>query len=228
LSSDAVREDAASVEAAGLKAGYENVNLPLGGVNVTPVALQMKQAGVDGFVAATAPSTGLAIITALRSDGVKLRGAMGFSYGSDLTGAGGPAVQQSQGLYLQLPFEPVEMHTAATEKFQHYLRAVKEDPEPSFNGYGGYTAVDLFVKGLQQAHGNGSPQALIHGLASVKNWDATGLLGSHPFTLNRSIPSPSGPNNCLWFTQVHGPGFRLIPGAEPICGKLLSTPVPAS
>ena len=75
-SSDSALGDADSAEHAGIKAPYVNANFPYGGTNVTPVALAMKSANVDGFVGSLEPNTSFALITELRQLGVHLKVAL--------------------------------------------------------------------------------------------------------------------------------------------------------
>ena len=84
-SSETAEAAAVSAEAAGLKAGYLDAAFPFGGTNVGPVALAMKNAGVDGVTAAVEENTGFALITALRQDGVTLKAPLlAVGYGGDL------------------------------------------------------------------------------------------------------------------------------------------------
>ena len=152
LSANAADGFAASVRNAGLKVGYLNTNFPLGSTNVAPAAIAMKAAGVDSFIAVTAPVTGFAFITALNQDGVKLKAPIFQSgYGSDLTAAGPGAEQAAQDGYFTIYNEPVEMHTPATEQFQKNLAAVGVHGEPGVDHYLGYTAVALLTQGFKGA-----------------------------------------------------------------------------
>jgi branched-chain amino acid transport system substrate-binding protein len=179
---------------------------------------------VNGLAAALSPNTVLALLTALRQQGVGLKAALLFSYGADLTQGGAATMQAAQGAYTVLSYEPMEMHTAATERFAKALRSVGVSGDPSPSEYNGYVDVGLLVRGLQDAGPSPTHASLINGLASVHNFDAVGLWGGN-LTINLASRAPTafgGPGNCGWVTKVVGSGFQLVPGAEPICGPFIS------
>jgi hypothetical protein len=81
-------------------------------------------------------------------------------------------------VYFYTSFEPVEMHTPATKKFQAGLRNVGLTTEPTYGDYAGYMSVALLVEGLRAAGSHASPAAIIAALGSVKGsmplaWRAT-------------------------------------------------------
>jgi branched-chain amino acid transport system substrate-binding protein len=54
-----------SCQMAGLTSGYLNTQFPFGSTNVGPIALAMKNAGIDGLYLPTVPSTSFALVIAL-------------------------------------------------------------------------------------------------------------------------------------------------------------------
>jgi branched-chain amino acid transport system substrate-binding protein len=221
-SAEAAKSYALSSQAAGLKVGYLNANLPLGTTNVQPIALQMKSAGVDGFIAPLSPSTGLALVTALRQAGVTLKAALlGSGYGGDLIQGGPDGVQNAQGVSFLLPWEPVEMHTAATQKFQQALASAGVTGDPTYAQYAGYIAVDLLVQGLKAAGSNPTQASFISAVGHIQNYKAAGLLGNlHINYLNRA-PDGVAVQNCIFVTKLEGSAFHLVPGADPDCGSIV-------
>lgn len=223
-SSETAEAAAVSAEAAGLKAGYLDAAFPFGGTNVGPVALAMKNAGVDGVTAAVEENTGFALITALRQDGVTLKAPLlAVGYGGDLYSGGVSAEQQAQGDYFTLSYEPIEMHTAATESFSDAMKTyagVKQDP--TLNEYIGFLSVVAFVDGLKAAGAHPTQAQLIDAMLKIRDWNAAGLFGSHSigFAMDQRGLG-SGADNCLWLTRYSGTTFHLVSGADPICGKVL-------
>jgi ABC-type branched-subunit amino acid transport system substrate-binding protein len=210
-----------SAQQAGLKAGYVNANFPFGSTNVEPVALAMKAAGVDTAYAAVDPNTGFALVTALRQSGNNPRVALfPTGYGGDLQQAGPAAQQVAQNVSFVSLFEPVELHTSATTQFQNDLKSAGVTTDPTYAEYAGYTSVALLVQGLQGAGSNPSQASLINALSHVTNFNAAGLLGSHPINLSQRTGS-QGPDNCGWYTKYSGSTFQLVPGAEPLCGTVV-------
>jgi branched-chain amino acid transport system substrate-binding protein len=145
-----------------VKAGYVNASFPFGSLNVAPVALAMKAAGIDGFTAATDPNTAFALITALRQEGVNLKVAfLADGYGADTLQAGPGALQAAQNVYFELDYQPMEMHTAATTQLANALKSVGITTDPSQAEYNGYLMVVLLVQGLQGAGSSPTHASLI-------------------------------------------------------------------
>ncbi|HUO49880.1 MAG TPA: ABC transporter substrate-binding protein, partial [Acidimicrobiales bacterium] len=222
-SSEAAQSTAISAQAAGLKAGYVNAAFPFGSTNVDPEAIAMKSAGIDSFVSETDPNTSFALLAALKQQGVTPKVAMlPTGYGGDLQQAGPGALQEAQGVYFLSTFEPVEMKTAATQAFQKDLKTAGVTTDPTYAEYAGYTAVALFVAGLKAAGVTGpSSQQLISALASIKAFDAAGLLGTHTLNMAQRTGIVSGPDNCFYMTKAQSGGFVTVSGADPICGTVI-------
>ncbi len=222
-SADSAKGAAVSAQAAGLKVGYLNANFPFGGTNVAPEALAMKTAGVDGLYGSVDPNTSFALITALRQDGDPVKVAvLPDGYGGDLSQAGPGALASGQGVYFELSYEPVEMHTAATEQLQSYLKKAGVSGLPTYAEYNGYISVAALVDALKTAGTHPTPQKLITALAGVKNFNAAGLLGSHSFDLNDRAGTAIGIGACEYVTRLSGSNFDLVKGADPICGKQIA------
>jgi branched-chain amino acid transport system substrate-binding protein len=113
------------------------------------------------------------------------------------------------------------MHTAATEQFQKDLAAAGISGEPTSIDYNGYTAIGLLVRGLKAAGANPTQASLINALSQIHDWNALGLYGSHTMDINDKNNIVGGPDNCEWYAKLVGNGFQLVPGAEPLCGKLV-------
>jgi branched-chain amino acid transport system substrate-binding protein len=221
-SADAAEGTAVSAENAGLKTGYLNANFSFGSTNVQPIALAMKAAGVDGVTASVDPNTGLLLVTALRQAGANIKVAvLPTGYGGDLEQAGPGALSSAQDVYFLSVFEPVEMHSAATEEFQKYLRDVGITGDPTYAEYAGYTSVVLLVQGLEAAGANPTQATLIAALSKIHNFDAAGLLGGHTVDFSKRVASPTGPDNCEYYTKLSGSSFKLVQGADPLCGTII-------
>jgi branched-chain amino acid transport system substrate-binding protein len=219
LSAAAPKSYAASAESVGIKAGYVNADFAYGSTDVQPVALAMKNAGVDGVITAVEPNTGLALVTALRQDGVKLKVAlMATGYGADITQGGPGAVQAAQGVDFYLVYQPIAMNTPATKNFQAAMRQIGVNTTPTFAEYQAYASVNAIVRGLEAAGPNATHASLIKGLSTVTNFDAAGLLGTHTVDFATRKLSVYGPDNCQYVTKLAGSVFQSITGAAPICG----------
>lgn len=218
-SADAAKNTAVSARAAGLQVGYLNANFPFGSTNVAPIAIQMKNDGVNGLMSETDPNTSFSLIQALRQNGDNLKVAVvPDGYGGDLAQAGPGAEQIGQGVYFTLSFEPVEMDTPATRQFQAALKATGVTGEPTYAEYGGYTSVALLVQALEKTGANPSHAALISALSGITSFNAWGLLGSHNLSMANRAASSIGVDGCGYYTKLVGSKFQLVPGADPLCG----------
>ena len=222
LSSEAAKSSVASAKSQGIKVGYLNANFPFGSTDVAPEVLAMKSAGVDGFTATTDPNTAFAFVTGLRQAGVTPKVSI-FStgYGGDLLQAGPGALNAAQNVYFSLTYEPVEMQTTATKQFESDLKAAGVSGKPTYAEYNGYLSVGLLVQALKSTGGNAESAALISAMSGIHDWNALGLFGSHSLDLNDRTSGVGGADNCLWVTKLEGNDFKLVPGADPICGTEL-------
>jgi branched-chain amino acid transport system substrate-binding protein len=220
-SADVAKGWAISAQMQGIKIGYLNTQLPFGDTNFGPEAIAMKNNGVDGLITAIVTNSSFAIINALRQEGVQLKAAaLPTGYGGDLTGGGPGAEQAAQGVYFTVGAEPIEMHTAATEKLASALKTYAGvTNEPTLSEYLGYLAVDGLVTGVKAAGGNPSRAAFINAMLGIHNYSAQGLYGGHTISFTMaSRGQTAGADNCLWVVQFQGSTFHLVPGADPLCG----------
>jgi branched-chain amino acid transport system substrate-binding protein len=221
---DAAKGFAVSAQHQGIKVGYLNTNFPLGSTNVTPIVLAMKDAGVNGLATGIVTNSSFALVRGLEQQGVKLKaGIPATGYGGDLVQGGPGAQQDAQGLFFSDGWEPVEMHTGATQKFQNALRTyagVSQDP--TFAEYIGYLTVDAFVQGLKAAGSNPTQSSLINATLGITHYGGQGLWGSHTIGFDMPYRGTSyGADNCIWFTKYVGTTFHLVSGADPLCGNII-------
>jgi ABC-type branched-subunit amino acid transport system substrate-binding protein len=212
---------AVSAQEAGIKVGYLNANFPFGSTNVTPEALAMKSAGVNGLYAAVNVNTEFAMVEALDLVGVKVKAQFPISDG-DLLSSGPNAARAAQGQYFTLGWEPIELHTAATERFEGALQKYGGTSAPTLYDYGGYVTGDLFVTGLKGAGAHPTQAQFINAMLGIRSYNAAGLLGTH--TIGMAMDQrglTSGYETCEWVTQYSGSTFNLVPGAEPVCGSTI-------
>jgi branched-chain amino acid transport system substrate-binding protein len=213
---------AISAQTEGIKVGYLNANFPFGSTNVGPIALAIKDAGSDGLYAGVETSTSFALITALRQQGVHLKAAvLPIGYGGDLQQAGPAAQQAAQGVFFTVGYEPVEMHTPATEKFQGALQKYAGvTTDPTLNEYFAYLSIDGLVAGLKAAGANPTPASFISAMQGITHYDAAGLYGTDSIGFSMGQRGAAS-NLCTWMTQYSGTSFQLVPGADPVCGSVI-------
>jgi branched-chain amino acid transport system substrate-binding protein len=208
---------AISAQTAGIKLGYLNTNLAFGTTNLDPIALGMKNGGVDGFTVETDPNTGFGLINALKNHEVDIKAALlPAGYGGDLYSEGPGAEHNAQGVYFSSGMEPFEMQTAATKKMANALHSIGVDGDPTYPEYQGYASIALLEAGLKAAGPNPSQASLIKGLDTVTSFDAYGLYGNH-----RVNVAGRQPQTCSYITKFVGTTFQLVPAATPICGTTI-------
>lgn len=223
VSAQAAEGNAASATAAGLKVGYINANLPFGSTNVAPVAIEMKNAHVDGVFSATTPSTAFSLVSALKPLGVNVRATvLAAGFGSDLLQGGSGGINAAQGVVWMAPAEPFAMKTAATTAFAGDLSSAGvKVSQATYAQYMGYMSVGLLIRGLDRAGANPTNSSLINALGGIHDWDGVGLFGAQRVDLSSRIGSVAGPKNCTWGMRLNGKEFVLVQGAEPLCGALI-------
>ena len=211
---------AQAAKAVGIKSGYLNDSIPFGTVSVTPIALAMKNAGVNGAFTVMDANTNLAILTAAKQAGVDLKAAvLATGYGQDLLNDPS-AVEAAQGAYLESGTEPVELHTAATQQFVSALKTYAHYTGiPGYDYTQGWLGADLMIKGLQLAGKNPTRPGFIAALSKDTDYSADGLLASpENFAKFGQVPATS----CFYFPQLVGKHF-VTKSPKPICGNRISS-----
>jgi branched-chain amino acid transport system substrate-binding protein len=205
-----------SCVAAGLKNGYTS-NIHFGSTDVGPIALGMKNAGVDSIYMATVPSSGFALAAALKQYGAKTTAVvLPTGYGADLL-ASKPAVAAAQGFYFSINNAPVELNTAATQVFAKRLAAQGVTGSPTTAESNAYVAMTGFAAGVKAAGSDLTQQNFIASLRKVNDFDAEGLVAPNKV----DFADYSSPQQCSWYLRLTGEKFVPVPGLSPICSKKL-------
>jgi ABC-type branched-subunit amino acid transport system substrate-binding protein len=222
LSAQSARSFAASSAHAGLKVGFINANFPFGSTNVAPVAIQMKNANVDGLSSSTDPNTAFALIESLRQYGVGIKVALlPTGYGGDTLQAGAGTLKEAQNVYFAMQYETMEMKTAATQQFASDLKAAGITVPASLATYHGYVSVGLLARAVKAAKGNVNSAGIQTALEGIHDWDALGLFGGRTIDINDRASNPGGTDACMWAAKLVGTEFHAVAGADPLCGKVI-------
>jgi branched-chain amino acid transport system substrate-binding protein len=212
-------------KAAGEKVGLYNASTPIGSVNVTALALAMKQAGVDGFQSAMLEPTNFALMTAARQEGINLVAPLMYT-GYDQTLLSDKAtLQAAQGGIFEVDQVPVEEKTPATLKEQAaFLKYEHFSGVPNLDWTVGWLSADLTIQGLQQAGQNPTRASFLNAVRNLKGWDGGGLLAASPnFSLagfGQAQPNTVGVN-CDYFVRLTGSQFVPINNGKAICGNTI-------
>ncbi len=220
-SSASAKGTAAAAKSQGLKAGYVNTSIPFGGVNVAPVVLDMKRAGVDSAWLAMDNNTNFAILSTAKQNGLNLKVPVAATgYGQSVLDDPS-AVQTAEGAYFiawgpPLSSTPEKDLRAALQKYEGFSGI------PGFDWFEGWTNMDLMVKGLQVAGKNPTRQSFITNLHNVTSYDAGGLL-ANPVDFSLAAFGKAPPKTCNWYAKLQGSAFVPVPSdGKPVCG----TPLP--
>ena len=161
------------------------------------MVLGMKSAGVDSFMSNMLEATGLAVIETAKQAGIKLVDPeLITGYGQDIL-ASQTSLQAGQGAIFAVPQVPVELKTPATQAEQAaFSQYAHFTGVPDLNWTIGWTAADLFIKGLQAA-GTTLP----------------GHRSSVPSTISKAgMPTASyrRPRTSVWPTSVIRPRHHVL------------------
>lgn len=217
----------ASAKAAGIEICYENYNVPPGGVDFTPIALAVKNAGCDGVGGAMVLSSQLALAQALRDAGVAVKGQFSTQGYEQHTLNTPQVLAAAQGVTFITPLSPVDDPNPGTKVMLDQLeRYAHSTGIPSFGEFGGWLTADAIITGLKGAGPNPTRESFQNALRRITDYTAGGVLaGPTDFSLaaiGHGDSTMSG-SKC-WFAQrLTGSKFESVSGSTPFCGQ----PLPA-
>ncbi len=216
-SSQGAQGIAQSAKMAGVKVGFADYSLPQEGGNFTALVLQMKQAGVNGYLCDCVLSTEISLATAAQQAGLKAVGIQSVGYDNALL-ADKTVVSAMNGNYFYSFYVPFESQTPGVVDMLSNLK--KYDPKypggiPDYGTAGGYLSADLAIKGLEVAGKNPTGQSIISGLHGVTNYDAGGVLTSPVSFSLSNFGKPPSPT-CSYFVQLKNDNFVPLPK---VCGS---------
>lgn len=206
-----------SFEHAGGKQGVLDTSIAFGSVDMTSEALVAKHQNVNAVYAGMDNDTNLALATALRQAGVKVK-ALVFPTGFEPDVVGSPAWSSVQGDYFTTQFRPVQLPNAGTKQLVSALQKYEgRSPSkfPTFNIYESWLGADLMIKGLQLAGPSPTRAAVIKDLRHLKSYNGNGLLAQ---SINYStIFGHDLPQQCGWYMVARSNGF-VASSSQPVCG----------
>ena len=211
-----------AAEANGLEVGVTSFDVPLGSFDATALAIQMKEAGVDGIYAPTLTDSSISVLRAAQQQGIDLKANF-------VSQVYTPAVAEQVSEFIQgaltstLAVVPNEL-ASENEAVQSYVDAMAEyapDVEPS-TGFAeaGYISADLFIKGVEEAGDCLTRESFITGLRDLGEYDGGGLLVEPAVFSGGPFANGSAPfGACTWYVVREGDVW--VPDAEPVCGDLI-------
>jgi branched-chain amino acid transport system substrate-binding protein len=206
-----------SAQRVGIKVGVLDTSVPYGSVNFGTEALVAKSKNVDSLYVGMQLNSNLAMLTALKQAGVKLKVVV-FPTGYQPDIVHSPSWPQVQGAYFIATMRPMAAANAGTQELQSALQKYahrKPANFPTYDIYESWLGADLMIKGLTLAGPNATHAQVIHALRGIKAYNGNGLL---PQTINYStIFGKDLPQACYWLMQAKPQGFVLT-SPTPTCG----------
>jgi branched-chain amino acid transport system substrate-binding protein len=205
----------------GMSSGYLNTSLPFGSVDVSAIALQLKNTGSDNLWLPLDENTNFAIISAYKQAGANIKVSVSATgYGQALLNDP-TAVQAAQGVYFNTVGAPVELNNAATQNFTGALSQYAHyTGVPDFGWYTGWLGADIMLYGLKGAGQNPTRTSFIDYMHSVTNYTGNGLMAND---VNWTLAAwgTALPTLCGYYTQLENKTFVVSNNGKPVCGNLI-------
>jgi branched-chain amino acid transport system substrate-binding protein len=220
VSQDQANALSASAKHYGIPTVVKDFNQQLGGTDYTATALAMKNAGVNGVALYQVTSSDVAVITALKQQGVKLK-AEYISAGYSQAILDDPATESAlQGVMLNSSQQPSDLNTSATKNFMSALAkyANYHEANPQEGQVFGWMTAETFIKGMQVAGKNPTWGSFIQNLRKVPNWTINGLLGGPVNFAKFNYYDSTVGANCWYQSVVKGDAFYPLT-TTPFCGQ---------
>lgn len=187
---------------------------PQGTHDATTTALRIKNSGADGAVIVGFIEGGIAIMQALKQQGVSLKGV-------SLVGLSDPAVLKTANGALEgvlgttFGSVPVGVNNRAIKTYAAGMKAAGLNPYSSGSPMS-FLGADLLIKGLKVAGKCPTRESFISNLRNVTSYDGNGML-PEKFSFKGPGLMPNGnPALCTWYMVAKG--TELIPDAKATCG----------
>ena len=218
-SENGVKAAEESVTKAGISVVYSNLAVPFGTVDYTADVLALKAAGANVYECSCVESSDIALATAVQQGGLKAKGVFDTGY-AQLTLDQPGVLAAAQGGYFVTSTVPFEFKTPPTVNFLNALQKYDTSYKGGIPAYGdivSWVAMDLMIKGLQQAGTNPTRSSFEQGLRQVTSYNAGGLL---PTTVSFA-PSQFGVDPetaCSYYMQLEGKQFVALKPTSKFCG----------
>jgi branched-chain amino acid transport system substrate-binding protein len=216
-STSAVASSKASILAAGLQTCADTV-VPLGGVDFTATALNIKKAGCNAAECSCVLSSSLAMATAIQNQGLTM--PVEFAAGPSQGVLDSPAASKAAtGAYFPAQiFYSGPHYTSFTNSLKQYDSSYKGGI-PDLGLIDGWMTADLFIKGLQLAGQNPTRSSFISNLRPVTNYNAGGLKTTDATFTPFGVAPATG---CFLYVKFDGTAFNNYPAnGQPLCGPLV-------
>jgi branched-chain amino acid transport system substrate-binding protein len=222
-SSLAAEESVESAKAVGLQAGYLDTSLAFGTTDVGAIVQKIKASGTDALYVPVVPSTGYALVKALRQAGVQLKSVV-LATGYGQTVLDDPATREaSKGIDFYTVTAPIESKNPRILELQSALAkysGAKANAIPTFDETVCWLTTDLFITGLKLPGADASKEAFVTELRKA-TWDGAGITTPTNFADIKPAAGGHIQGNCFFVTRFDGNKFVPQDGAGPVCGEIV-------
>ncbi|MCE4268574.1 ABC transporter substrate-binding protein [Rhodococcus globerulus] len=204
----------------GLEVAATSFDIPIGAFDATSVAIQMKDAGVDGLYMPLVTDSSISVLKAMAAQGVKLKATeMQGLYDPKITAQVGDLLQGVSGAGVGIV--PIELDNESTNAFVDAMNEYGDgvDPRTGFTGPG-YISADLFIEGLKKAGDCPTRDAFISELHKVSDYEGAGLLIEPANFASGLVPAGTPYGRCNWLVTYEGNAF--VPEPEATCGEVVN------
>ena len=202
---------------AGLKVGVLDVSIPFGSEAFSTQALAAKSAGVNAMTAEMDVNSNIALLTALKQNGVNPK-VVDFATGYSDSLVNSTSWSTLQGVLFEFSFRPWSVpDTAGTtaqksafKKYEHFTSS----QFPDFAEEESYLGADLMIQGIAAAGSTPTPATVIKSLRATTAYNAEGIL---PTTLDYATNfGYNVKESCGWTLVAKTSGF-VPKSATPAC-----------
>lgn len=192
--------------------------------DMTPQALNMKKADVEGEWAVFAQTQSIGLSQALQQQGMHLK-ALLVAEGYNAIPAASSAA--AQGLEVMLYAPPVESGNKAVLSMMAAIHKYSPYTQADYSGHmiTGWLAADLMVTGLKLAGKNPTRDGFENALHNLSHYTAGGLFGA-AVNLKQSLQGTWAPApamaNCFSVVKYEGTKYVPLNNGKPYCGTVSS------
>ena len=213
-----------SAKAAGLKAPYLNITIPLTQTaGFDSVVQAIKASGADAVTMSQGTAADLGLLSAIQQAGLKLKVTLVLPPVPSVSINNAQVTTELANTWSGWPVLPPIQNTASNQVITNALKTYeKQTTLPDQNELAAWASADAIIKGLQAAGKNPTRTAFLTDLKAMTDYNGGGTALS-PTNIATAFgagaqDAGAAPNDCIAFTQFTGSQYQ-IPAT--VCGGLV-------
>jgi branched-chain amino acid transport system substrate-binding protein len=214
----------ASSKAAGLKAPYLNITIPLTQTaGFDSVVQAIKASGADAVTMSQGTAADLGLLSAIQQAGLKLKVILVLPPVPSVSINNAQVKTELANTWSGWPVLPPIGNTASNQVITNALKTYENQTTlPDQNELAAWASADAIIKGLQMAGKNPTRTAFLTDLKAMTNYNGGGTALS-PTNISQAFgagaqDAGAAPNDCLAFTQFVGDAYE---SPTTVCGGLV-------